>query len=160
MIDISNTQFAVRFLQEWLTANEFRQVLSQHGLVTSDDYAEWVNPTLRIEITFDRGECYLSLGLREMANTYHPDEWEAWLERLPLRRHLSDLEHQVDFITRRWMAAAHRAADDVAKAEAALEAIGLDWVQKRFGWRPGDESPDTLYGFQGPAGPGTRNSRI
>jgi hypothetical protein len=64
---------------------------------------------------------------------------EAWLERLPLRRHLSDVNHQVDFITRHWLRAAERAAGDVEGAEVALGAIGLDWVQRRFGWRPGSD---------------------
>ena len=71
-----------------------------------------------------------------MANTFHPDEWEAWLERRPLRRQLSDLDHQVGFITQRWLYAAYVAATDVAAAEVALESIGLDWVEWRFGWRP------------------------
>jgi hypothetical protein len=96
-----------------------------------------VTHTLRVEIRFERGEWYLGLGLLAMNNTFHPDEWEAWLERLPLNRHLSDLDHQVQFITQRWMRAADLAATDVATTEAALMAIGMDWVECRFGWRPG-----------------------
>jgi hypothetical protein len=56
-----------------------------------------------------------------------------------LRRHLSDVGHQVDFITRHWQRAATRATADVAAAERALEAIGLDWLEQRFGWRPDDD---------------------
>ena len=140
MIDISNAQSSLRFLQEWLAANDFRKTCSQPALVTSDDYEEWVSETLRVEIKSDRGDWYLGLGLVEMNYTFHPDEWEAWLDRLPLRRHLSDLDHQVDFITRRWMHAADLAVADVATTEAALVAIGLDWLERRFGWRPGEET--------------------
>jgi hypothetical protein len=136
MIDISNTQSSLRFLQEWLAANEFRKICSQQALVTSDDYIEWVSHTLRVEIRSERGEWYLGLGLLVMNNTFHPDEWEAWLDRRPLNRHLSDLDHQVDFITRRWMYAADLAVADVVTTEAALMAIGIDWVERRFGWRP------------------------
>ena len=99
--------------------------------------SRWVSPTLRVEIRSERGEWYLGLGLLVMNSTYHPDEWEAWFDRLPLNRHLSDLDHQVDFITQRWMYAADLAVADVATTEAALVAIGIDWVERRFGWRPG-----------------------
>ena len=30
-----------------------------------------------------------------------------------------------------------RAAADLTLAEKQIEAIGLDWVERRFGWRPG-----------------------
>ena len=137
MIDISNTQSSLRFLQEWLAINGFRKTCSHQALVTSDDHVEWVTRTHRVEIRSEHGEWYLGIGLLEMNNTFHPDEWEAWFAHLPLNRHLSDLDHQVDFITQRWFRAAALAAGDVATTEAALMTIGLDWVEKRFGWRPG-----------------------
>jgi len=128
-----------RVLEEWLTANDFRQNRSQQEPVTSDDYTEWVSTHLRVEIKVENGQMFLGIGLRAMAHTFHPDEWEAWLEGTRLRRHLSDVGHQVDFITRRSQRAAACATADVAAVERALEAIGLDWLEQRFGWRPGDD---------------------
>jgi hypothetical protein len=139
LIDLSNARLARRVLEEWLTANDFRQNRSQQKSVTSDDYTEWLSTDLRVEIKVDGTQIFLGVGLRAMANTFHPDEWEAWLEGTPLRRHLSDVGHQVDFITRQWLGAAARASADVATAERALEAIGLDWLERRFGWRPDDD---------------------
>ncbi|MEO5837420.1 MAG: hypothetical protein ABIQ73_05775 [Acidimicrobiales bacterium] len=118
-------------------ANDFRQTHSQQRQVTSDDYAEWISPTLRVEIKVDRRQMFLGIGLRTMATTYHPDEWEAWLDGGALRRHLSGLDHQIAFVTQRWLRAAALAAADISATENAIEAIGLDWIERRFGWRPG-----------------------
>ncbi|MEO8696144.1 MAG: hypothetical protein ABI658_21685 [Acidimicrobiales bacterium] len=148
MIDISNARLTLRVLEGWLTANDFRQNFSQRKQVTSDDYTEWVTTALCIEIKVDGGQIFLGIGLRAMANTFHPDEWEAWSEGVPLPLQLSDLGHQVDFITRYWLRAAERAGADVTAAERALEAIGLDWLERRFGWRPGE----TISVVQGGAG--------
>ena len=136
MIDVSNTPASLRVLQQWLVTGDFRELRAE-VVDARSGYSEWVDDTRRVELRCDRGDWSLSLRLAPMANAYHPDEWEAWLDRLPLRRHLSPIDHQVEFIVDRWSHAVRRAALDVSRAETELEAIGLDWVERRFGWRPG-----------------------
>ena len=134
MIDLSHAPAPLRALQQWLAANDFRAVPND---VPRDACSEFLSGGRRIEIRFDRGEWSLSLGVDPMPNAYHPDEWEAWLDRLPLGRHLSPIDQQVEFIVSRWARALARASSDFATAQIELETIGLDWVERRFGWRPG-----------------------
>jgi hypothetical protein len=135
VIDISDAPASLRVLRQWLAGAGFRECGGDEE--SRDCIDEWACDSLRVEVRLDRGDWSLALALREMANAYHPDEWEAWFDRQPLRRHLSPLEHQVEFVVHRWRVAAARAAVDVQTAESELEAIGLDWLERRFGWRPG-----------------------
>jgi hypothetical protein len=123
-------------LRRWLSANAFREV-DDAAATARYEATRTLSDTRRVDISFDGGAWSLSLGVSGMANTYHPDEWEAWLDRQPLKWRLSEVEHQVDFIVHRWMHAVELALADVAVAEAEMKAIGLEWVERRFGWRPG-----------------------
>ena len=135
MIESSNARSSLCGLREWLFSHELLCVRVQSNL-GHEQYIELTSDELRVEITLDRGEWSIGLGLLGMDHTYHPDEWEAWFDHVPLPWHLSDLDHQVAFIRNRWLAAAALARSDVPAAESELEAIGLDWVESRFGWRP------------------------
>jgi hypothetical protein len=67
--------------------------------------------------------------------TFHPEQWEAWLDGYPLAGELCGIGHQVEFITQRWDTAIERARAH-PEAEGEVAAIGDDWVQRRFGFRP------------------------
>jgi hypothetical protein len=136
VLDLAAAPPSVQRLGEWLNAEGFVVSREQHSGV-NNRYAELRDESRRVELTTDRGDWSLAIGIVGMSDTYHPDEWEAWLDGFELAGDLSSLDHQVEFIIERWgeAIAAARMLDD---AEAQIRAIGVDYVRRRFGARGED----------------------
>lgn len=134
-LDLTAAPDSVRRLVMWLDANGLETAHEEMG-GPFNQYAVWVGDSLRVEVTQDRGVWSVAVGTPTMSETFHPDEFEAWIDGFLLAGDLSDLDHQVKFITMRWaeVEAALRASPD---AESELRAIGQDFVRRRFG-EPGD----------------------
>ena len=135
MLELAEAPDSILRLVRWL---------GEHGLATAHEqangrfnqHAVWVGDSLRVELTQDRGVWSVSIGSPTMSETFHPDEFEAWIDGFPLAGDLSGLDHQVEFITERW-AEVETALQSSADAESELRAIGQDYVRRRFG-EPGD----------------------
>lgn len=131
MLDLALAPPAVRRLVEWLLAEGFLLKHEQRAGV-SNQFVKFGRRALVVDVTADRGDWSVGIGLDTMSDTYHPDEWEAWLDRFELAGELSDLEHQVEFVTTRWVDAA-MSAQRLSDAEQQIRAIGIDYVRRRFG---------------------------
>jgi hypothetical protein len=132
MIDASDAPEPIRALVAWLDQQGF-SATAHESTCRHNQFAEYVSGRRRIKVTADRGEWSFGLGLVDWRETYDPDEWEAWFDDRPLVD-ASELERQVDFITRRWALAVDRALQD-PEAEAQVRSTGADYVERRFGWR-------------------------
>ena len=131
MLDLISAPTSVHRLVEWLLNEGFHLEREQLG-GTNSQFARFSRRPLVVEVTADRGDWSIGIGLEFMSALYHADEWEAWHGHFELAGDLSDLDHQVDFVTTRWpevAASAGRSAD----AEAQIRAIGVDFVRRRFG---------------------------
>lgn len=135
MLDLASAPAPVRRLVIWLDENGFETTQEQAD-GPFNQHSVWVGDSLRVEVTQDRGVWSMAVGSPTMSDTYHPDEFEAWIDGFPLAGDLSDLDHQVEFITARWaeVDTSVRASSD---AESELRTIGQDYVRRRFG-EPGD----------------------
>lgn len=131
MLDLTSAPPAVGRLVEWLTAQRFDLDREQLGGI-NNQFARFRRTPLVVEVTADRGDWSVGIGLDTMNATFHPDEWEAWHDHFELAGDLSDLDHQVEFITRRWAGVAGSATRR-SGAEAQIRAIGVDFVRRRFG---------------------------
>lgn len=135
MLDLISAPPSVHRLVEWLRNERFRLEHEQLG-GTNNQFARFCRSPLVVEITADRGDWSIGIGLESMSATYHPDEWEAWHGHFDLAGDLSDLDHQIDFVTARWPAVAANARHS-SDAEAQIRAIGVDFVRRRLGeWSP------------------------
>lgn len=135
MLDLASAPDSIGRLVRWLDANGLATTREQtEGRF--NQYVVWVGDSLRVEVTRDRGVWSIAVGLPSMSETFHSDEFEAWLDGFPLAGELSDIDHQVEFITTRWneVEIAVLANPD---AENEIKAIGQAYVRRRFG-EPGD----------------------
>lgn len=131
MLDLISAPTSVHRLVEWLLNEDFRLEREQLG-GTNNQFVRFCRSPLVVEITVDRGDWSIGIGLESMSATYHPDEWEAWDGLFDLTGDLSDLDHQTDFVTTRWSEVASNARH-TPDAEAHIRAIGVDYVRRRFG---------------------------
>lgn len=131
MLDLISAPTSVHRLVEWLLNEGFRLEREQLG-GTNNQFARFCRSPLVVEVTADRGDWSIGIGLGSMSATYHPDEWEAWHGRFDLAGDLSDLDHQIDFVTTRWLEVAADAGHS-SDTEAQIRAIGVDFVRRRFG---------------------------
>ena len=131
MIELADAPDPVRRLVRWLNERGLEIATEQTG-GRFNQHAVWVGGSIRVELTQDRGVWSVAVGSPTMSATYHPDEFEAWIDGFPLAGDLSDLDHQVEFITERW-AEVEAALQLSGDAEGALRAIGQDYVRRRFG---------------------------
>jgi hypothetical protein len=131
MLDLTSASPSVHRLVEWLLNEVFRLEREQIG-GTNNQFARFRRSPLVVDVTADRGDWSIGIGLESMSATYHPDEWEAWQDNFDLADDLSDLDHQIDFVTTRWPDIAANAGHS-ADAEAQIRAIGVDFVRRRFG---------------------------
>ena len=129
--DLSEAPEPICRLIDWLVGNGL-QVTYERADGAFNQFARWENDCLRLEMTADRGEWSVAIGTPDMSETFHPDQFEAWIGDFPLVGDLSALYHQVDFITARWpqIGAAVRKAP---RAEEEIREIGRDYVRRRFG---------------------------
>jgi hypothetical protein len=131
MLDLISAPSSVHRLVKWLLNEGFRLEREQLG-GTNNQFARFCRSPHVVEVTADRGDWSISIGLESMSATYHPDEWEAWHGHFDLAGDLSDLDHQIDFVTKRWFEVAANAGHG-SDAEAQIRAIGVDFVRRRFG---------------------------
>ena len=131
MLELTSAPPTVGRLVEWLTAQRFDLEREQLSGI-NNQFARFRRTPLVVEITADRGDWSVGLGLDTMDATYHPDEWEAWHNHVELAGDLSDIDHQVEFITTQWAGVAGRAMRR-SDAEPQIRAIGVDFVRRRFG---------------------------
>lgn len=132
MLDLSRAPARVRQLLAWLvdqdfqvTGEEIGDSFNQNVIFTADDRTVRVNAT--------RGDWALGIGLG--GETFHPEQWEAWLDDYPLAGDLADLDHQVGFIVHRWQTAIEQACERPGAIDE-IRAIGDDWVFRKFGFSP------------------------
>lgn len=131
MLDLISAPTSVHRLVEWLLRERFRLEREQLGGV-NNQFARFRRSPHVVEITADRGDWSIGIGLESMSATYHSDEWEAWHGHFDLAGDLSDLDHQIDFVTTLWPEVAANAQHS-SDAEAQIRAIGVDFVRRRFG---------------------------
>jgi hypothetical protein len=131
MLDLSIAPDPVCRLVGWLGENGLK-VRSEQADGSLNQHAVWENDSLRVEVTADRGDWSVAIGTPNMSETFHPDEFEAWIDGFPLAGDLSDLDHQVEFITSRW-SQVRAAVVGAPRAEDEVRAIGQDYVRRRFG---------------------------
>lgn len=132
MLDLSLAPNAIADLVNWLSDRDFR-VTDEQESGRNNQYAIFVAGDRTVKVTASRGEWSLGIGLS--GRTFHPEQWEAWLDGYPLAGDLASIEHQVEFITGRWDIAVERVREHPG-AEEEVAAIGDDWVERRFGFRP------------------------
>lgn len=123
-------------LLQWVHNEGFVITKKQRDGV-NDQFAEYSDGRRLVDLTVDRGDWSIGIGLVGMQDTYHPDEWEASTGRFDLAGQPSDLERQVGFITSEWAEAISMTRKDQA-AEAQIRAIGVDFMRRRFGERSSD----------------------
>jgi hypothetical protein len=131
VLDTSKAPYAVQDLWAWLCSQDFEQVSGQ-TTGQNNQFVELVSGQRLITISVDRGDWSIAIGASWMNDTYHPDEWAAWIGGFDLAGELSDLENQAAFVKDRW-AAAIEAAARKRSAEDEIRRIGLDYVRRRFG---------------------------
>lgn len=132
-INLSTAPPAVVQLVNWLIEDGFVLVHRQSSGV-ANQFAQYRGGGRSVSVTADRGDWSLTAGLSEMGTEFHPDEWEAWLDRFDLAGELSPLDHQVSFLTGRW-ASAIALAQANPMAESEIRKIGSDYMFRRFGFR-------------------------
>ncbi len=135
MLDTTSAPTAIPKLVAWLHEKGF-ELGAERSSDRGNQYAVYFKQDQLVKITASRGEWSLGIGMR--GQTFHPEQWEAWLDGYPLNDELAGLDRQVDFITQRWDVAAGQARER-AGADAEIAKIGDDWVQRRFGFRPPEQ---------------------
>lgn len=134
MLDLSLAPPSIVRLVAWLHSEGY-SIVSEQRAERNNQFAEYRCGSRVIGLTADRGEWSITGGTSSMTDCFHPDEWEAFLDGFELAGDLSDLDHQVDFVTGRWRDAI-RIANQQPGAESELRLIGRDYVRRRFGFVP------------------------
>lgn len=129
MMDVSEAPSAIRDLLTWLLGRGF-QVSEARVCDPVNQDVVFVSGDRTVRIHATSGDWVLGIGL--YGETFHPEQWEAWLDGAPLAGDLDDLYHQVAFIAYRWQAAIERFREH-PDAGREIRAIGDEWAWRRFG---------------------------
>ena len=132
VLDLRSAPSAIDRLVKWLTDSGFT-VTEERASDRNNQFAVFTGGDRTVKVTASRGEWSLGIGISGI--TFHPEQWEAWLEGYPLAGDLATIEQQVEFITQRWDTAVQQLRENHG-AEEEIAAIGDDWVERRFGFRP------------------------